>query len=399
MIRQAVFVVAIAPWIGASEGLAQTVSPTPDTMTSASLGLRGGFDSNPTDVLGARGSPFLTQTLDYDYLHGSQNDGWGLKLNAADTIYDPGVAAPSTSAVIAVTDAFHMAPALTLRSTLTTTLDDNWARRSHGVQLRERLEYETSQFRVFTNLDTSLNALNERDIFTLGDFLPSDENFATLTAMAGIAYKVGAGEIGTSLAVSRFAYFAPDILGLDRSHDVVQPNLFFSTTMWNVQLEGSLSPYLAKFDTADFETVRQLLYTAKIKFPAGPWTFGVASTRTMHDTTLPFSAADEATAHEASVSYKITTRDAVDMVARYRRDDYLGLGLCATSFLTGVDYAHDFGSGVLGTISASARQVRYTGEILPWSLNVQFGLQKQFDFGSALSGVPAKLSGTKSPTI
>jgi hypothetical protein len=49
----------------------------------------------------------------------------------------------------------------------------------------------------------------------LSSFLPEDENFVTMTAMRGFAYKFGGGEVGTSVALSRIDYPASDILGPD----------------------------------------------------------------------------------------------------------------------------------------------------------------------------------------
>jgi hypothetical protein len=361
--------------------MAQTASP--DVVSTGSLGLRSGFDTNPTDTVGARGSPFVTQTINYDYLRGSlAEDGLGLKLSVSDTIYDPNVAAPATGVLIAATKALRLAPNLSLRTTLTTTVDDSWARRFHSAQWRNRIEYDTANIRLFANLDTSLSALNERDIFTLSGFLPEDENFVTATALPGLAYKFEGGEVGTSVALSRVAYLAPDILGFDRSHDVVQPNAFFSAKVSGIELEGSLSPYLATYDTADFDTVRQLLYTAKIRYPTGPWTFGLGSSRIVQDTTLPFVSLDSVSAHEASVSYKFDDYNALSLLARYRRDDFLGVpDLWSTTYLTGIDYAHDFGDGLVGTAGLSVRQVIRPGEIQPLAFNLQIGLQKKLDFG------------------
>src|ERR1700759_3000968 len=70
-------------WVGVSAALAQAPASEPQTVSAGSIGLRGGFDSNPTDTLGARGSTFATQTIDYDYLRGSDGEGIGLKLHVA----------------------------------------------------------------------------------------------------------------------------------------------------------------------------------------------------------------------------------------------------------------------------------------------------------------------------
>src|ERR1700748_3548699 len=76
----------------------------PQTISAGSIGLRTGYDSNPTDTLGARGSLFVNTTATSDYLRGAlSDDGLGLKLSVSDTNFDPGVSAPSTSVLVAVT--------------------------------------------------------------------------------------------------------------------------------------------------------------------------------------------------------------------------------------------------------------------------------------------------------
>jgi hypothetical protein len=397
MARRVALLTFVACCLGAPAGWAQSAPPeTPksdsaksDTVSAGSIGLRTGFDTNPTDTLGARGSAFLTETVNYDYLRGSAGEGLAVKLSVSNTDYDPNVAAASTTILAAVTGTKEVAQDLTLRSTLSTTIDDNWARRSHAVQWRNRIEYDGSEVRVFANADASLNALNERNIFTASDFLPYDENFATMTAMPGFAYKFEGGEVGTSVGLSRVSYFATDIFSLDRSHSIVQPNAFFKAKVAGAELEGSLSPYLATYDTTDFDSVRQLLYTAKARYPTGAWTFGIGSSRTIQDTTLSFASLDSVLAHEVSVSYKFDDKNALSLLARYRRDDflgvadYLGIDLWSTTYLAGIDYAHDFGDGLIGTAGVSVREVIRPGETQPLAYNLQLGLQKKLDFGDA----------------
>jgi len=436
MIRRALLVAAgvVASQLGVSAAIAQTVpastSPTasgaaaaPSTaaaqtpapgssetvmVNAGSIGLRMGYDSNPTDILGAHGSMFATQTINYDYLRGSLQDGIiGLNIKIADTQYDPSVAAPSTSAIISTTGAIELAPKLALRTTLTTTVDDSWARRAHGVMLRNRVEYDTTDFRVFANVDTGINALNERNVFTLGGFLPTDENFTTTTFLPGYAYKFGTGEIGASVALSRVAYLnTTNIFGFDRSQNRVQPNAFFSVRTNGVEVEGSVSPFFARYDrvalyenTTYFDDVRQLLYTAKAKYQTGSWTFGVGSSRTILDTTLSAASLDLALSHEASVSYKFDDKNAVSVLARYRRDDYLNADLWSTTFLTGFDFAHDFGDGYIGTAGASVRQVKRPDEVQPWAVNVQVGFQKKLDFGDAPKPAADKVADAKPKTL
>ncbi|MGY3584790.1 hypothetical protein ACVIGB_006151 [Bradyrhizobium sp. USDA 4341] len=141
-----------------------------------------------------------------------------------------------------------------------------------------------------------------------------------------------------------------------------------------------------------------LLYTAKAKYQTGSWTFGVGSSRTVSDTTLSFASLDVGQSNEASVSYKFDDKNAVSLLARYRRDDYLNTDLWSTTFLTGLDFAHDFGDAHIGTAGASIRQVRRPDEVQPWAPNVQIGFQKKLDFGDAPKAADAKVTEVKPKT-
>src|ERR1700744_4362427 len=100
MVRRIVLL-AVAAWCPSV-----TVAAAQETVSAGSIGLRTGFDTNPTDTLGAHGSAFVTQTVNYDYLRGSlDGEGIALKLNASDTLYDPNVAAPSNTVIAAATNA------------------------------------------------------------------------------------------------------------------------------------------------------------------------------------------------------------------------------------------------------------------------------------------------------
>jgi hypothetical protein len=103
--RRRLLLLSFAIWSASiSAGKAQT-APLEEVVNAGSIGLRGGYDTNPTDTVGAHGSLFVTQTVSYDYLRGSlAGDGLGLKVNVSNTVYDPNVAAPSTNAVAAANE-------------------------------------------------------------------------------------------------------------------------------------------------------------------------------------------------------------------------------------------------------------------------------------------------------
>jgi hypothetical protein len=70
----------------------------------------------------------------------------------------------------------------------------------------------------------------------------------------------------------------------------------------------------------------------------------------------------------------------------------------STTFLTGIDFAHDFGDGFIGTAGASVRQVRRPDELQPWALNLQIGMQKKLDFGDVPKPVADKVADAKPKT-
>jgi hypothetical protein len=360
----------------------------PATETSVlTLGLRGGYDSNPTDGPVARASAFSTMLLGFQYLNGSAKDGISLRLDALDTYYDPRVAAPALSNSASFNAATLIADKLVLRGTLSASNEQTWSRRRNAASARLRLDYDTGDFRLFGSVEAGLTALNERNYFALGAFLPRDENAGTLTVLPGIAYKTAIGEVGVSLTAAKVAYLEDyDYLGFRRDHDRLQPNLFYSGSLRGATLEGSLSVLDAVFPNKDFDDLRRLLYTAKARLPFAPFVLELASSRTAQETTLPFSAIDIVDLHEAKLSWTLGPRAVLALFARMKSDDYTGLGAKAVTRGIGLEYAYRLASGLTATAQASLRRVRETGVAVPDGFNIQFGLQRSFSLGGAAAG-------------
>jgi len=351
------------------------------TVVSATIGLRGGFDQNPTDSSEARGSAFETQTLSFDYVHGTAKEGYSVNLTSVNTFYDPRVAAPSLSNNLTFNNGLDLGGGVSLRTTLQALNDTSWSRRQETALLRNRVEYDQPSYRLFMNLDTSINSLNERNIFALGNFLPRPENYVNVTVLPGAAYKLPFGEVGASFSATDMVYLEDfDYIGLRRDETRLQPNLFANATYKDIAVEGSISPFRAIFPAKDFDTVKKLLYTAKLKVPWKMFTLDLSSTRTVQDTTLPFSAIDVVTQHEARLTAKINDANAVSAYYRWKQDDYRGLGAIELVKTIGVDYAHKLGNGFVATTSVSTRKVQETGSVIPRAFNVTLGLQKQLDF-------------------
>ena len=358
----------------------------------AVIGLRGGFDSNPAGIQGANGTPVVTTYATWDYLHGTLQDGYGLNLSLVETPYDPRALASARAHSLALKHAISLGDSTVLQSSVTVGAEQSWSRRRSSLAWRERLDHGIGPFRLFVSGEARITALNERNVFNLGDFLPRDENFGTLGLTTGAAWRSGETEIGLSFSASRIHYIeGVDYLGFRRDHNRLQPNLFFSTALGGATIEGSLSPFRAYFPEKEFDAVESLLYTAKLRVPYERFTLDLGSARTVEDTTLPFSVINVTTAHEAKLTARIDDDNAVSLIARRKTDDYVGLDARSDQKGIGIDYQRGLGKGFTATASGAWRKTKETGLTPVTSFSVMLGLQKQIDLSRI--GKPDKSGG------
>lgn len=358
----------------------------------AVIGLRGGFDSNPAGIQGANSTPAVTTFATWDYLHGTLQDGYGLNLSLVETHYDPRALASARAHSLALKHAVSLSDSTVLQSSVTVSGEQSWSRRKSSLAWRERLDHGIGPFRLFVSGEARIAALNERNVFNLGDFLPRDENFGTLGLTTGAAWRSGETEIGLSFSASRIHYIeGVDYLGFRRDHNRLQPNLFFSTALGGATIEGSLSPFRAYFPEKEFDAVESMLYTAKLRVPYERFTLDLGSARTVEDTTLPFSVINVTTAHEAKLTARIDDDNAVSLIARRKTDDYVGLDARSDQKGIGIDYQRGLGKGFTATASGAWRKTKETGLTPVTSFSVMLGLQKQIDLSRI--GKPDKSGG------
>lgn len=354
-----------------------------EDISAATISLRGGYDSNPANIEGATGGVFLAHAAAWEFLRGTDKDGFGVSLNAAQIVYDPRVIAPTTNHAATFKHAIGLSDQLLLRSTLSAASDQAWSRRQNAILWRERLDYEAGRFRFFAGLDARLASLNERNIFALGGFLPRDESFLTLSALPGLAWRSSIGEVGASLSLARTRYLhETDYLGFFRHNDRLQPNLFASTTLFGVTFEGSASFLTARFPDRNFDDVKRILYTAKAVIPMNQAMITLSSQRTAEETTLPWSVINIATNYEARASLKYDERNRLDIYGRYKSDHYLGLDARANTVTAGFEYQREIERGLTALAAASWRRTKETGANPVIAFNLQIGLQKQFEIGA-----------------
>ncbi|WID95442.1 hypothetical protein QO058_22130 [Bosea vestrisii] len=361
-------------------------------VSTAVVGLRGGFDSSPTNSKGEKGSPTLTGFASWNYLRGTVQDGYGLDLLLVDTQYDPRQLAASRLHTLMLKHATGIGENLTLQSSLALENEQTWSRRRSSLTWRERLNLSLGSIRLFANAEARLAALNERNVFASGDFLPQDENLATLGITPGIAWRQSETEIGVSFMASRTRFTnGTDYLGMRRDNYRLQPNLFVSTALKGATFEASLSPLQIIFPDKEFENEKKLLYTAKLRVPYEWLTLDLSSGRTVEDTTLPFAVVNLVTQHEGKLTARFNDTNALSLTIRQKLEDYLGLDSTTRTASIGLDYARGLGNGMTATASAGWRKTKDTGlEAVP-AFVVQLGLQKQLDFSDP--GKTAKKGG------
>lgn len=361
--------------------------PAETLVSTAVVGLRGGFDSSPTNSKGEKGSPTLTGFASWNYLRGTAQDGYGLDLLLIDTQYDPRQLAASRQHTLTLKHATGIGENLSLQSSLTLENEQSWSRRRSSLTWRERLNLSLGSFRLFANAEARLAALNERNVFVDGDFLPQDENLATLGITPGIAWRQGETEIGVSFTAARTRFTnGTDYLGMRRDNYRLQPNLFVSTTLKGASFEASLSPLQVIFPDREFENEKRLLYTAKLRIPYEWLTLDLSSGRTVEDTTLPFAVINLVTQHEGKLTARFNNTNALSLTVRQKLEDYLGLDATTRTSSIGLDYQRGLGNGMAATASAAWRRTKDTGlEAVP-AFVVQLGLQKQLDFSEPGKG-------------
>jgi hypothetical protein len=115
-------------------------------VSTAVVGLRGGFDSSPTNSKGEKGSPTLTGFASWNYLRGTLQDGYGLDLLLVDTQYDPRELAASRLHTLTLKHATAIGGNLSLQSSLAIENEQTWSRRRSSLTWRERLNLSSALF-------------------------------------------------------------------------------------------------------------------------------------------------------------------------------------------------------------------------------------------------------------
>jgi len=375
----------------------KTSKTQPEIDFSMVAGLRGGYDTNPTDGPRPRerSAPSLVQTLSLDYNHRRDDHAYGLSLVTANTLQDGSVAPSLFNNSLTFSYRRKLRDRWLWTATLNGLSEQTWSRRLAAAVWRNRVDYFGEGYRLFSSLEGRYAHLNERNPLVFGGFLPDGETLASATVTPGMALVRKDGEIGVSGAVGRVSSLSDfDYLGLRRSHHRMQVNVFASLRLRGAAVEGSVSPFRADFDIPDFEPVRTLLYTGKATLPYRNVVFEAKSQRVANDTTFPFAALNIVTEHQATATAKLTDRFALAGYGRWKTESYQGLDLTILTRTVGLDAAYRFDGGWIGTATLAQRQISAGIVSMPSAYLVQVGFQKQL----SLADLMPQEDGSKPPS-
>uniref|UniRef100_UPI0013D18BAC hypothetical protein n=1 Tax=Enterobacter hormaechei TaxID=158836 RepID=UPI0013D18BAC len=89
----------------------------------------------------------------WDYLRGSDKEGYAIAIATNNTVYESREVDPATALGITFRHATSLADNLLLRSSISAVHEQTWSRRNDVLLWRERIDYDIGQFRLFTAVD------------------------------------------------------------------------------------------------------------------------------------------------------------------------------------------------------------------------------------------------------
>jgi len=311
-----------------------------DEVAVASVGLRAGYDTDPTLASPARPSAYLGAEAAFAFGRsvGGVTAGMVGELSRAD--YGASGIDPAEHYRLSFQLANKDDGPLALRST--TGIEET---RAYDVRAFEavqslRARWTGGPVQPFATAELRYASLNETNaIFPL--FLPEDERFLRGTVIPGVALKQEKAEIGASINLSMTRYADEfDVFGFRRDNERVQPFLFFRYGDGDFTVFATLSQLYGYWHDPDFSDVRRMLYEVSIGKDVGPFTVDVTMKRVAADTTFPISPLAITSLSEGRVSWPIGDNDRLTLLARDIETEYLDSPFSARSFTYGGGISH-----------------------------------------------------------
>jgi hypothetical protein len=288
-----------------------------------SIQLRGGYDSNPTFVPGAKGTAL--GGVNAAVVAGRTTESYiaALSGEASYTRFDEGLDSPVQRYKAAFDIANKDQSEYSLKSTISAASFENYDTKSIDAIERVRMQKTNGLVRPFVTVEARYSELNESNLL-LGDFLPEPEKFLRGTIIPGVALKKNRLEIGTSvnLSVTRYAEKL-DLFGFRRDNERMEPFVFLRYNKDKFSLFASVSRLYGDWHDVDFSDVCKNLYEIALSYEADPFGFEFSAKRTAEETTFPVSPITIDTLVSGKVARKLDAKNTIAFFGRYLKKEYL----------------------------------------------------------------------------
>jgi hypothetical protein len=289
---------------------------------TASLRLRGGFDSNPLFSLGqAGGSVFIA--ADTALAAGTKTDGYmlGVSAEANAMHYAQPQVTPARGGKVILRGSIGDDD-LRLDSTSTIADVSTYALRSAELVQSVRAEARRGPIKLFATAEGSRSSLNQTNAI-FQDFLPDPQQYLRGTLIPGVSLGSGKVEIGASVNLSARRYLQEfDVFGYRRDNERVQPFLFAKYGGDAVTAFASISRLYGTWHDPDFTNVDRLLFDASLSWRTAPFRIDLTAWRHASETTFPISPITIDTAYSARASWNVEPEVTLAASVGYSMSEY-----------------------------------------------------------------------------
>jgi hypothetical protein len=310
------------------------------------VGLRGGYDTNPTQAAAA--VPSALFGLDAAIAAGRDTPDYraGIALEASRTEYTASGKASSERYHLAIEGANRDQNDVTIRSTTRVTATRNYDTRDFDATQGVRVQWIGGALRPFATFQAGYASLNETNAI-FPDFLPRDLRYLRATLIPGIAYTFGKAEIGASVNLSAARYLDTfDSFGFRRDNERVQPFLFFRYND-GINVIATLSRFNGDWHDPVFSDVNATLYelTLSKTFKAVEVAFNLR--RSVGETTFPLSPITISDEIGGRFTVKIDDDTSVTASVRRVKTAYLDSPFVSRALVYGIAASRNLGNGFM----------------------------------------------------
>jgi hypothetical protein len=349
-------------FLSACLGLIGSHASAEDDFT-ASLRLRGGFDSNPQFSIGqGSGSAFIA--ADTALAAGTKADGYtlGVAAEANTTHYAKPLLIPSRGGKVILRGSIGEDD---LKLDFTSTIADTSTYNLRSTELIQsvRAENRYGPIKLFATAEGGRSSLNQTNAI-FQDFLPDPQQYLRGTLIPGVSVVSGKAEFGVSVNMSMRRYLQEfDVFGYRRDNERVQPFLFAKYAGNIVSAFVSVSRLYGIWHDPDFTDVDRMLFDASLTWHAAPFRIDLTAWRRANETTFPISPITIDTAYSGKVSWNVEPKVTLAASVGYAASEYLDSPFRAQTLTCGVGATRDIGDDLtLGVDVAYAKGSLISGD-------------------------------------